>query len=190
MSKFDTSFRLKKRVKLRVATIYLPSYYHSNDGKTIRTAESLLEPHNIGMRIWPHGGVKRDANTLMLTRYENAIPHTREAYQQLRKDVNEVIQNRAVGYPFVVPIIFCTFQYSGHGMTPPETKIGVQPAACLIAPHLQNDRVVVLHEICHSAGCDHVHGKRHSKNVMHVTDGRDNLYRFQVETLSKASFAT
>lgn len=190
MSRFDTDYQLSTRKKLRVATIYLPSWYHRNDQKTIATAIGLAEEHNIGMQIWPQGGGKRDANSLLLTKYEKPIPHTREAYQELRKDVNELIQNRVPGYPNVVPVIFCQFQYRGHGIAPPESKIGDGgPPACLIAPHLQNDRVVVIHEILHCAGCSHQHGAEHKKNVMYEKDGRDSIYRFQVEALAKASFA-
>ncbi len=189
MSAFDTNFRLHKRVTLNVAALYLPSYFLPDDHGTLKAARTLLEAHNIGLRIWPYAGEKTSVNTLLDNRYRDPIPHRRDAYQQLRKDVNARISNRATGYPFLVPVIFCQFIYPGHGITPPESKIGAQPAACLISPNPQKDRMTVLHEMGHSAQCHHMKGKQHAKNVMHERDGRDNLYKTQVEMFSKAFFA-
>jgi hypothetical protein len=49
--------------------------------------------------------------------------------------------------------------------------------------------MTAIHEVGHAAGLNHVHGNKHRKNVMHEVDGRENFYRFQVESIGKASFA-
>jgi hypothetical protein len=189
MSAYDTDYRLKKLHKLNVAAIYLPSYYKSDDQGTFKTASDLLVTHNIRLHIWPTGGGKESQNRLIDRRYKDPIPHTREAYQQLRKDVNQLIKNRLPEYPHVVPVIFCVFVHPGHGITPPDTKIGAQSPACLISPNKQKDRMTVMHELGHAAGCHHEKGTKHEENVMHTLDGqRQNLYKFQIETLAKAIF--
>lgn len=188
MARYDTNFRLQKRVSLRIAVIYLPSYFLANDKNTLRTASDLLDEHNIGWTMWPYGGKKSSKNTLIDMRYRDPIPHERKAYQQLRKDVNELIRNRVHGFPYVVPVIFCQFNHPGHGITPPWSKLGAEPTACLISPNPQNDRMTVLHELGHAAGLHHENGSRHLKNVMHKRDGRENLYEHQVQTFGKASF--
>ena len=189
MSKNDTNFRLANRVTLNIAVIYLPTYFQADDMGNLSAAKDLLEKHNIGLQVWPLGGGKSSTNSLPLSVYENPIPDTHDAYQQLRRDVNQLIQQRATGYPFVQPVIFCQYVHPGHGVTPPGTKIGAPPAACLVSPNPQKDKMTVLHELGHAAGLDHQKDKADAKNVMFETDGRENLYRFQVEAFSKAFFA-
>lgn len=195
MAATDTDFRLKKRIILNVAVLYLPTYTQSDDQGMLETAETLLEKHNIGLRMWPEFGKKTSANTLPtahLTKdqYHDPIPHNREAYQQLRKDVNVWIKNVA-GYPFVAPVIFCKYDKRGFGITPPDSKIGAQCPACLIysTSKSQKDKMTVLHELGHAAGLNHTKYDRNRKNVMHEADGRDNLYKIQVEAFSRAFFA-
>jgi len=196
MAATDIDYRLKKRVILNVAVLYLPTYTQSDDQGMLETAESMLEEHNIGMRMWPESGKKEQKNTLptnYITKeeYKDPIPDTREAYQALRKDVNTWIKNVA-RYPHIVPVIFCKYDHSGFGITPPATKTGNPCAACLIysTSKPQKDKVTVLHEMGHAANCNHTKYARNAKNFMHEADGRDNIYKFQVEKFAVAAFAS
>jgi len=191
MSGNDRNFRLKKRVTLNVAAIYLPTFSRPNDMGNFRAAADLLEKYNIGLRVWPPGGDKLSVNSLDFGPYDKPIPNTRAAYQQLRKDVNEWIGNRATGYPFLVPIIFCQYDTRGAGITPHSTKIGAATPACLISMSASSmqDRMTVLHEMGHAALYPKHRHDGTPGNLMQEADGRTYLLKYQVEAFGKAFFA-
>lgn len=192
MSRYDRDIRLTKRVTLNVAAIYLPTYKKSHDMGNFKTAENKLEEHNIGLRVWPQGGAKQPVNSLDIKPYGSNIPHTKAAYRQLRKDVNDWIKNRAPGYPFLMPIIFCEFDHVGVAITPPEARDGTASPAGLIsmAAFSMKDQMTALHEMGHSALYPVVdHDLRERGNLMHEAEGRHFLYRYQVEAFGKAFFA-
>lgn len=192
MSRNDRDVRLAKRVTLNVAAVYLPTYKLANDGGNFKAAQTLLEKHNIGLHVWPAGGARQSANSLLLTRYEKPIASNKAAYQQLAKDVHEWIKNRAPGYPFVVPVIFCEFEASGVAITPHSSKIGAASCVCLISMSAMTikDKMTVLHEMGHSALYPvHEHDTSEAGNLMQEADGRTFMFRYQVEAFGTAFFA-
>lgn len=192
MDKNDLNVRLDKRVTLNAAAIYLPSYSRADDGGNFAAAKTLLEKHNIGLTVWPTGGGKQTVNTLTLSRYEDPIKKGEESYKQLATDVHSLMKNRAPGYPFIVPIIFCQFDADGVGVTPSKSKIGAAPPVCLIsmAAMTMKDKMTILHEMGHSALYpDTSHDLSDPGNLMTDADGRKFMYRYQVEAFGKAVFA-
>jgi hypothetical protein len=123
--------------------------------------------------------------------FESAIKDTREAYQALRKRVNEWIQNRAPGYPFIVPIIFCEFDAGGVAITPHSTKVGAATPACLISMSNESmkDKMTILHEMGHAVEYPKYHHHGTAGNLMHEADGRTFMFKHQVEAFGKAFFA-
>ena len=192
MARNDRNVRATKRVTLNVAAIYLPTFNRTDDGGNFKAAATLLEKHNIGLQVWPTGGGKQSANTLSLSTYTKPIPSTKEAYQQLMKDVNNCIKSRAPGYPFVVSVIFCEFEAGGVAITPHSTKIGASSPACLISMSAMTvkDKMTILHEMGHSALYPiAAHDTSVVGNLMQEADGRSFLLRYQVEAFEKAFFA-
>jgi hypothetical protein len=192
MSRNDRDFRLAKRVTLNAAAIYLPTYKLADDGGNFKAAKTLLDQYNIGLEVWPRGGGKQSVNSLIVSPYDKPIADNKAAYQQLVKDVNDWIKNRATGYPFLVSIIFCEFAASGAAITPHSSKVGAASPACLISMSAMNmkDKMTILHEMGHSAlypVADHDNSE--AGNLMQETDGRKFLFRYQVEAFSKAFFA-
>lgn len=193
MSRYERDYRLPKRVTLNVAAIYLPTYAKSNDGGNFRAAEKLLDHHNIGLQLWPLGGEKRSVNSLVGQFYEKAIPDTKEAYQRLRKGVDDWIRHRATGFPFLIPIIFCDFVAGGMAITPYSSRGGQYASpACLIkvSGASTKDKMTVLHEMGHAALYPNPdHERRERGNLMHEAEPRYFMYRYQVEAFGKAFFA-
>jgi hypothetical protein len=192
MANNDRNFRLANRVTLNVAAIYLPTFNLSNDGGNFKAAATLLDKYNIGLSVWPAGGEKQSVNTLPIMPYNKPIANTKTAYQQLMKDVNSWIKNRAPGYPFLVSVIFCEFDAGGVAITPPSSKVGAASPACLIsmAAMTMRDKMTILHEMGHSALYPvQAHDTSEPGNLMQEADGRTYLFRYQVEAFGKAFFA-
>lgn len=191
MSKYDREFKLSKRVTLNAAAVYLPTYSKTDDMGNFKAAEEMLDKYNIGLSVWPTGGAKSDENSLPLSCYEKPIANTKEAYQQLRKDVNDLIDRRAPTYPFVVPIIFCRFDASGAAITPHSTKIGAASPACLISTGASSmkDNMTILHEMGHAALYPQADHDSEPGNLMWEADGRTYMFRYQVEAFGVAIFA-
>jgi hypothetical protein len=192
MSKNDRNVRLTKRVTLNVAAIYLPTFKLANDGGNFAAAKTLLEKHNIGLQVWPAGGAKQFVNSLSVSPYDKPIADNKAAYQQLVKDVNSWIKNRAPGYPFLVSVIFCEFAAGGLAITPHSSKVGAASPACLISMSAltMKDKMTVLHEMGHSALYPvYAHDTSEPGNLMQEADGRTFLFRYQVEAFGTAFFA-
>ncbi len=194
MDKNDRDFRLNKRIFLNVAAIYLPTFTRTDDGGNFEAARTLLDKHNIGLTVWPAGGGKQSINSLQGSRYEEPVKNDKDSYQQLVKDVDNWIRNRATGYPFLVPVIFCQYRASGAAITPFESKLGAASPACLISMSglNMNDKMTVLHEMGHAAlypDASHNNDEEVSGNLMQESDGRTFLLRSQVEAFSTAFFA-
>ena len=96
MSRLDRNYRLKKRVTLHAASVYLPTFQISDKmaKENYQAAEELLDKYNIGLKVWPPGGGKESQNSLNIKPYGSPIPHTKEAYRKLRTDVNAWIQGK------------------------------------------------------------------------------------------------
>jgi hypothetical protein len=191
-SKYDLDVRLAKRVTLNVAAIYLPTFKRADDGGNFQAAKTLLDKHNIGLNVWPAGGGKQSVNSLPLSLYDKPIAKNKDAYQQLVKDVSSWIKNRATGYPFLVPVIFCEFEARGVAITPHESKMGAATPVCLISMSAMTmkDKMTVLHEMGHAALYpDPSHDSTQPGNLMQDADGRTFLFRYQVEAFAKAYFA-
>ena len=184
-------YKLPTKVNLNVAAIYLPTYKKTDDMGNFKAAETLLAKHNIGLTVWPTGGKKGSNNTLDLSVYEKPIKNTKEAYKQLRTDVNEWLKNRAPGYPFIVPIIFCLFEADGYAITPHSSKIGAATPACLISTGAETmqDKMTILHEMGHAVEYPKGDHNLTAGNLMHEADGRKFLFKSQVENFGKAFFA-
>jgi hypothetical protein len=193
MARNDRDVRLDKRVTLNVAAIYLPSFTRFDDGGQFDAAKSLLDKHNIGLRVWPTGGGKSSLNSLPLSAYEKPIPDTKEAYKQLVTDVNGLIRSRGVpGYPFVIAIIFCQFVAKGAAVTPHSTKVGAASPYCLISSSGLDckDKMTILHEMGHAALYPvGAHDLSEKGNLMHEAEPREYLFRYQVEAFGAAYFA-
>ena len=194
MDKNDRDFRLAKRVTLNVAAIYLPTFTRTDDGGNFEAARILLDKYNIGLTVWPAGGGKQSINSLQGSPYDKPINDDKGSYQQLVKDVNNWIRNRATGYPFLVSVIFCQYKADGAAVTPFESKVGAASPACLISMSglNMNDKMTVLHEMGHAAlypDPSHNNNKDVSGNLMQESDGRKFLLRSQVEAFSTAFFA-
>ena len=192
MGRYDHNTRLKKRVWLHAAAIYLPTFTMNDDMGNFQAAEELLDPCNIGLRVWPLGGSKESRNSLPLIRYAQPIGNTASAYRQLRQDVDQLLRkNGDSGYPFVIPIVFCRFEAGGLAITPHSTKIGCGAPACLIATSglALADKMTILHEMGHSAlypNRDHDSTER--GNLMHEAEPRTFLFEYQIDAFAKAFF--
>lgn len=188
----DHDFQLSTRVTLNVAAIYLPTFKLAGDNGNFKAAETLLDKYNIGLTVWPTGGGKQSVNSLSGGAFEKPIADNKDAYQQLVKDVNSWIRNRAPGYPFLVPVIFCEFDAGGVAITPFGSKLGAASPVCLISMSAMsmNDKMTVLHEMGHAALYPNPdHDTDETGNLMQEADGRNFLFRYQVEAFGKAYFA-
>ena len=179
----DSNWRNPKRVALNIAVLYTGNYYPEDDRGNIAKARDTFDRYNIELRVWPDSGKKGLGNVLSDINY--SIPHRKEAYQALRRRVNE--QLRGCHFSVVMPAVFCQFDHPGYGITPEWFKL-VTPG-CLIGPTGNSDLMDLAHEIGHGAGCSHVHGDDSRANFMHEADGRSAIYRSQVEKLAKATFS-
>ena len=182
----DTNWRSPTRVALNIAVLYAATYYVADDRGTVGKAREVLDRYNIDLRVWPEDGKKGSGN--LLGDITAPIPHRKEAYEALRRRVNEQIRGRC-GFSVVMPAVFCQYEHRGYGITPEWFRL-VTPG-CLIFPTGNPDMMDLVHEIGHGAGCDHVHGDgaAERENFMHEADGRSAIRRSQVEKLIKASFA-
>jgi hypothetical protein len=146
----------------------------------------VLDRYNIELRVWPEDGKKGGGN--LLGDINTSIPHKKEAYEALRRRVNDHIRGRCP-YSVVMPAVFCQYDHRGYGITPEWFKL-VTPG-CLISPTGNDDMMDLVHEIGHGAGCDHIYGDdtAERENFMHEANGRSKIARSQVEKLIKASFA-
>jgi hypothetical protein len=190
-SDLDTEFRLEKRVTLCAASVYLGSYTGTTDLGNFAKAKEFLEKYNIGLEVWPGAGHKQDTNTFHNPKYDNAIPNEKEAYKQLRKDIDDFLRNRCPKFPFVVPIIFCHFLASGVGITPHSTKTGITAPACLIRSGISSitDKMTIVHEMGHAALYPKHEHNATVGNLMHEADGRKTMYRYQAEAFAKSMFS-
>lgn len=184
-------YKLPSRVILHAAAVYLPTYKKTDDMGNFKAAETMLAKYNIGLSVWPTGGKKTTTNTLDLSVYEKSIKNTKEAYKQLRKDVNELISNRAPGYPFIVPIVFAQFDADGLAITPHSSKIGAATPLCIISMGAESmkDKMTVLHEMGHAVEYPKDDHNTTTGNLMHESDGRTFLFKSQVQNFGKAFFA-
>lgn len=175
-----------KRVYLNICCLYTGSYFTKDDRGCIAKAIEILDGYNIGLNVWPeNNGQKGGGN--MLPELTQPIPHTKEAYQDLRQRVSERVRG---GCSFVayMPVVFSQYEHPGYGITPPLFKSGTP--GCLIAPTGNADGVDMLHELGHGAGLDHAHGDDNRTNIMNEANGRSMLTESQVEAFRKASFAS
>jgi hypothetical protein len=179
MAEEDKNYKLPSRVILHAAAVYLPTYKKTDDMGNFKAAETFLAKYNIGLSVWPTAGKKTSTNTLDLSTYEKPIKNTKEAYQQLRKDINSLLQGRAPGYPFIVPIIFCQFEADGAAITPHSSKIGAATPACLISMGIENmkDKMTILHEMGHAVEYPKDAHNTNTGNLMHEADGRTFMYK-------------
>ena len=189
MADDDQSYRLPKRVTLNVAAVYLPTYKESNDFGNFKAAEALLEKHNIGLQLWPAGGAKLKHYSLPI--YSELIKDERAVYQQLAKDVFEFLKNKAPGYPFVQPVVFCDFQVSAVAITPHASKVGLATPLCLVSSRIQTmkDNMTILHEMGHAVLYPDASHAAKRGDLMHEADGRKYMTKKQVEAFGKAYFA-
>ena len=190
----DRNFRLPKRRKLHIAIVYFASYRQTsqNAKDNIEAANNLLDTHNLELDVWPPGGERRTENTMRFGNFEQPIKDTREAYQKLRRDVDDFLQNKAPRHPLIAPVIFCEFDAFGKAVTPHSTKIGVMPPANLISMSAKSepDNLVLLHELGHSALFPKATHNRTPKNLMFDASPRDFIFRFQVEAFALQLFAS
>jgi hypothetical protein len=185
MSDRDTDFRNPKRVRLTIACVYLSNYFPKDDQGVIAKARAILDEHNLDVDVWPDNGKKQAINTLAYS--ADPVPHDDEAYKALRAAVDEKIKKGGCTFVIPLPIVFCQFQYSGHGTTPHAMKKLTH--ACLISTTVNNDKVTLVHEMGHAAGLGHENGQGNRGNFMHEAEPRSQMYRFQVEKMAKAMYA-
>lgn len=193
----DTNYKLPQPVTLRFATVYLPTFLGDSTiaALNFRKATSFLKRHNLFIEVWPQEGIRRVEN-MITDKYFDPIPSGEVSFsKQLRKDIDDFLYaargyNRNNG---PMPIVFCDFTGRGHAVTVPSTARipWANPLALVRISALSvSDHLCILHEAGHSAL--HPHQKHNSDplNLMSDrTDSRDNIKRFQVEALAKASFA-
>lgn len=170
-------------VALNIAVLYTGNYYPADDRGNLAKAKETLDKYNIELRVWPEGGKKGGGNLLADINY--SIPHKKEAYEALRRRVNEAL--RGCSFSVVMPAVFCQFDHPGYGITPEWFKL-VTPG-CLIGPTGNDDLMDLVHEIGHGANCDHVYGDDNRANFMHEANGRSTIEQSQVEKLAKATFS-
>jgi hypothetical protein len=184
-------YKLPSRVILHTAAVYLPTYKKTDDLGQFKAAETMLNKYNIGLSVWPTAGKKTTSNTLDLSVYEKPIKNTKEAYQQLRKDVNALLNGRAPGYPFIIPIVFAQFDTDGLAITPHSSKIGAATPLCIISMGAESmkDKMTILHEMGHAVEYPKYDHNGTAGNLMHESDGRNFLFKSQVENFGKAFFA-
>lgn len=205
MDEREKGFRLKKKVSLTVACVYLDNYKNDDDQGVIAKARDVLAEHNIELSLWPENGSKQPGvNTLTYLdmpelelkdkddvgqKVTKLIPHEASAYKMLRQAADRRIKGQCT-FVLPLPIIFCQYVYSGYGITPPETKIETSMTrACLISQRPNDDKMTLLHEMGHAIpeiGDGHSPDKG---NFMHEADPRTFMYKFQVERFARALFA-
>ncbi len=196
----ELNFRVKKRITLNIACVYLDNYKGIDDRGVIAKAKEVLDTHNIELNIWPESGSKQvGVNTLtyldlpeisdMEKKVMNIIPHEDAAYKAVRRAVDQKIKGQCTAV-YALPVVFCQYVHAGYGVTPPETKLSTSlTRACFIGMAGNDDKMDLLHEMGHSIEAI---GDGHSPdtgNFMHTTNGRTFMYRFQVEFMAKAFYA-
>ena len=189
MADDDKDYRIPKKVILNVAAVYLASYTKTNDFGNFKAAETLLEKHNIGLQLWPAGGKKLEINSL--ASHAEEIKDTNESYKQLAKDVFDFLKNKVPGYPFVIPIVFCSYAARGVAITPHASKVGAATPICLISSGIETmkDNMTVLHEMGHAVLYPDASHAQTPGDLMHEADGRKYMTKKEVEAFAKAYFA-
>jgi len=185
MSKRDVNFKLKNKVNLKVGCIYLKTWYKPDGAKFVRFAKEKLSNHNIEINVFPYGGKKMPSNTLDYG--GKTIPDTRKEYKKLYKAARAKL--KIAGCNFINPlvVVFCQFQNMAYAVAP---DLGSSAGRlCLIAPHA-TEPGDLLHEIGHASGLHHDFAIKSPRNFMDTFGSRETVYRYQVEAIGKAVFAT
>lgn len=190
MSEFDTSWKVPKRMKLKIAVFYTPSYFAKDDRGNIAKAREILDRHNIELSVWPDSsGSKGVRNTIP---WPGPIAHTKIAYEGLRGVVTIFMMNHGgisvSSLSSFAPVVFTQFDHPGYAIAPPWFKQGSH--GCLVSPVGNADCADLLHELGHCAmSCSNSDHEDDRSNIMNVANGRSTLYRKQVEKFAKAPFA-
>ncbi|MEZ5345661.1 MAG: hypothetical protein R2681_08920 [Pyrinomonadaceae bacterium] len=184
MSRYDVNFRLKDRVQLKVAVVYLKTWYKPDGSEFLNFANDKLWDHNIGMDIFPDGGKKLPTNTIDYG--GKVIPDTTAEYKKLYAVAKAKIKTAGCHYVNPLIVAFCQFQNAAYGVAP--NLESDTNRLCLIAPHATNPGDL-LHEIGHASGLHHDFTTKSPRNFMDTYGDRETVYRYQVESIGRAVFA-
>ncbi len=184
----DLDYKLKDTVELSIALFFHSNYGRDSDNGTVARASDTLWDHNLRLDVWPPAeshGFKNGFNTLRLgsqkVNPQEDLPH-------IRKLMRDALARR--GRPFVLPVLFC--QYVGCSCGEVRYLEGGVDPVVLVGYSINDDKMTLLHEIGHAAGLSHdvQNADPNNRNFMHTTETRTTMYRFQVEKLAKARFAS
>jgi len=184
----DTSFKNLKRVRLNIACVYLTNYFKADDQGEVGQAKSVLDDHNLQLEVWPPGGGKSAANTLV---YDEPVPHdayddeaNKKTYGALLSMARNLV-NPKVSFSVYATVVFGQFQHPGKGITPP--YVGLVTPLCIVSPNGNPDKIDLLHELGHAS--DLHHEDPTPKNFMAQATGRSEMMKFQIEKMAKSWFA-
>ena len=185
----STTFRNPRRVKLNIACVYLTNYFLPDDQGGVAATKTALDGHNLQLEVWPPGGGKSSANTLIYPYQE--VPHdayddavNRATYKALLNSARDLVKNR-VTFSNYLTVVYGQFKHPGKGITPP--GMPTTTPLCIISPNPNNDKVDLLHEMGHAADLHHEEGI--AKNFMNTANGRSEMMKFQVEKMAKSWYS-
>lgn len=183
----DLDYKLSTPKKLSIALFFHTNYGREDDNGLVGRANDKLFDHNLQLDIWPEahsGGFKNGFNTLRLG---TAKVNPDEDLPHIRKLIAEALARRT--QPNMLPVLFCQFIGCSCG----EVRfIKGQVPIALIGYTANEDKMTLLHEIGHAAGLGHdvQNDDPKNRNFMHTSETRTTMYRFQVDKLAQASFAS
>lgn len=180
----DTNYVHPKKVSLRVHLFQAPNYFGDSHIRVIEKTEKMLREHGLDLHCW------MSKVPMLMMEPGGSGPrglYVEEDYPNIKARVDEIMGFTKTSLSYV-PVVFCNFTESGHGVTPWK-KFGWKTPVCLISARPNDDLVTMLHELGHAAGLDHDHAHDDSRNFMHEGEGRTTMYRGQIEQFAKCYFA-
>lgn len=182
----DPNFKNPGSVKLKVQLFSTNNYFGQTYVEVIDRAEKLLAEHGLGIHCFP------SKNPAPLIDLEGKGPKGvfwEGDYPIIKARIDEVMGLTRTAQTHLA-VVFCTFNESGHGVTPWKKYDWKKPLT-LISSRPNDDRVTLLHEMGHAALLDHSHVEHEGAlNIMDEGEGRTVIFRDQVEALAKCFFAS
>jgi hypothetical protein len=182
-----TNYKFPKRVRLTIGMVYLNSYRRNDDQGLIEKAQDVLSKHNIELDVFPDYSLRQKSswNTIPYSQYINDDTQEYTTLYEVAKD-----KLKQMGCPFVnpQPVVFGEKVCGGYGIAPRVTK-QTTPRLVMIQTSVNQDKMTLLHELGHAAELYHDLTPGLPRNFMHEADGREFIFKYQVEALCRSMFS-